>query len=323
MVEGLSRGKALMVVLAASFSFLVIALFMTPGLVTSALYAVSAALFVFFLVLFVTWAKKTAGVQKGNFHELTQSVKRLEQSQRIQNESALKQFKTGDARLSQVEQSLKTQGSPNFSSQSYIDDSVALPSVSRESTTASLYAPGALPSSKVVKSNSPGAVGRRAASIETEEAKVSNLDVILNSENKHWKKNVAAILPSHAQQALSEKYNLVSLTPNRVSSAVEEQFEYVVIDERCSRQGQWAGFLETFKLGTYLELAEGLREARQRGAIVLVLEDPVSSSLTNSVRELADIRLNTSTPTKSKRYETLEIYRDVRNLSALEEQANV
>ena len=304
-----------MVVLAASFSFLVIALFMTPGLVTSALYAVSAALFVFFLVLFVTWAKKTAGVQKGNFHELTQSVKRLEQSQRIQNESALKQFKTGDARLSQVEQSLKTQGSPNFSSQSYIDDSVALPSVSRESTTASLYAPGALPSSKVVKSNSPGAVGRRAASIETEEAKVSNLDVILNSENKHWKKNVAAILPSHAQQALSEKYNLVSLTPNRVSSAVEEQFEYVVIDERCS--------LETFKLGTYLELAEGLREARQRGAIVLVLEDPVSSSLTNSVRELADIRLNTSTPTKAKRYETLEIYRDVRNLSALEEQANV
>ena len=131
MVEGLSIGKALMVVLAASFSFLVIALFMTPGLVTSALYAVSAALFVFFLVLFVTWAKKTAGVQKGNFHELTQSVKRLEQSQRIQNESALKQFKTGDARLSQVEQSLKTQGSPNFSSQSYIDDSVALPSVSR------------------------------------------------------------------------------------------------------------------------------------------------------------------------------------------------
>ena len=56
MVEGLSRGKAL-VVLAASLVFLGIALFMTPGLVTSALYALSAALFVFFLVLFVTWAK--------------------------------------------------------------------------------------------------------------------------------------------------------------------------------------------------------------------------------------------------------------------------
>lgn len=314
MVEGLSRGKALVVVLAASFACLGIALFMTPGLVTSALYAVSAALFVFFLVLFVTWAKKTAGVQKGNFHELTQTVKRLEQSQRIQNDNT---------RLSEDDEIPHTQGVSNFSNQGYRNDSVAWSSVSRGNTTASLYAPGALPSSKVVKSNSPGAVGRRAASIETEESKVSNLDVILNSENKHWKKNVAAILPSHAQQALSEKYNLVSLTPNRVSSAIEEQFEYVVIDERCSRQGQWAGFLETFKLGTYLELAEGLREARQRGAIVLVLEDPVSSSLTNSVRELADIQLNTSTPTKAKRYETLEIYRDVRNLSALEEQANV
>src|SRR5699024_3401324 len=313
-VEGLSRGKALVVVVAASFAFLGIALFMTPGLVTSALYAVSAALFVFFLVLFVTWAKKTAGVQKGNFQELTKTVKRLEQSQRIQNDNTS---------LSEDDEIPHIQGVSNFSNQGYRNDSVALSSVSRGNSTVSLYAPGALPSSKVVKSNSPGAVGRRAASIETEESKVSNLDVILNSENKHWKKNVAAILPRHAQQALSEKYNLVSLTPNRVSSAVEEQFEYVVIDERCSRQGQWAGFLETFKLGTYLELAEGLREARQRGAIVLVLEDPVSSSLTNSVRELADIRLNTSTPTKSKRYETLEIYRDVRNLSALEEQANV
>lgn len=314
MVEGLSRGKALVVVLAASFAFLGIALFMTPGLVTSALYAVSAALFVFFLVLFVTWAKKTAGVQKGNFHELTKTVKRLEQSQRIQNDNTS---------LSEDDEIPHTQGVSNFSNQGYRNDSVALSSVSRGNTTASLYAPGALPSSKVVKSNSPGAVGRRAASIETEESIVSNLDVILNSENKHWKKNVAAILPRHAQQALSEKYNLVSLTPNRVSSAVEEQFEYVVIDERCSRQGQWAGLLETFKLGTYLEFAGGLREARRRGAIVLVLEDPVSSSLTNSVRELADIRLSTSTPTKAKRYETLEIYRDVRNLFALEEQANV
>lgn len=298
MVEGFTRGNALVVVLVASFAFLGIPLFMDPGLVTSALFAVAAALFVFFLVLFVTWAKKTAGVQKGNFRELKQSVKKIEQC-------------------------IAAQHASNSSTQSNRNDPLALPAKSPDSTTASLYALGALPSSKIVKANSLGAVGRRAALIETEETNVSNLDVILNSEDKHWKKNVATILPKRAQQALTEKYNTVSLTPNRVLSAVEEKFDYVVIDERCSRHGQWAGFLETFKLGTFLELAEGLREARRRGAIVFVLEDQASGSLTSSIRELADIRLNTSIRNKDERYETLRIYRDIRELPAQEGRANV
>lgn len=67
MVEGFTRGKALVVVLVASFAFLGIALFLDPGLVTSALFAVAAALFVFFLVLFVIWAKRQREFKKETF----------------------------------------------------------------------------------------------------------------------------------------------------------------------------------------------------------------------------------------------------------------
>src|SRR5699024_3562852 len=99
---------------------------------------------------------------------------------------------------------------------------------------------------------------------------------------------------------LNGKYNVVPLRPNQVAGVLEEPLDYILIDERCSRMGQWANFLETFRLSTYQELANGLKNARMHGAIVVLVEDPISSALTNSIREFADIRLNLNSGQRSK-----------------------
>lgn len=323
MVESLSKGKALVVVIAASLVILVIALFITPGPLASVLYAVSAALFAIFLVTFVTWAKKNAGIQKGNFRELTQAVKRLEHKYGARLDAVSKHNEVFNTRLTAIEQSLKHQASFSPPVHDEREATFAVQSSPRENENSSLYSLNALPSAKVIKSNTPGAVGRKAAFIETEVASVDNLDIILNSGVDRWKKNVASILPIDVQERMSAKYNLVALAPNRTSTIGVEKFDYVVVDEHCSRQGRWAGFLETYRLGTYLELAETLRNARRSGAIVIVLEDPVASSLTNSIREFADIRLTPNSSQGHSQYESLEVCRELRELTALEEQARV
>ena len=122
---------------------------------------------------------------------------------------------------------------------------------------------------------------------------------------------------------LAEKHDVVALRPNQTASVVEEEVNYIVIDEHCSRSGQWAGFLETFKLGTYLELADSLKRAKRRGAIVIVIQDPISSSLTNSVRDFADICLNLNSPEETSRFESIDLFRDVREFAALEGSSNV
>src|SRR5699024_2816952 len=136
-------------------------------------------------------------------------------------------------------------------------------------------------------------------------------------------KNIATIVRSDVENKLSDKYNVLPLSPNRVSGVLEENLDYILIDERCSRTGRWAGFLETFKLGTYLELANALTNAKKRDVVVLVVEDSVSSSLTNSIREFADIRLNLSSLKHSDHFASLEVYQDVRGLVSLEERAHV
>jgi len=323
MVESLSKGKALVVILVASLVALGVALFIYPGILASLMFAFAASFFVLFLIIFVTWAKKSVGIEKGNFHYLSQAVKSIERKQKAHSECVVYQSKAMESRLSNIEQLLRQMTARSTPAQCKTDDSSKFQAESDRGNTPSLYTPGFLPSSKVIKSNSSGVIGRRAASIETEAATVPNLDVILNSDKERWKKNIATIVRSDVENKLSDKYNVLPLSPNRVSGVLEENLDYILIDERCSRTGRWAGFLETFKLGTYLELANALTNAKKRDVVVLVVEDSVSSSLTNSIREFADIRLNLSSLKHSDHFASLEFYQDVRGLVSLEERAHV
>lgn len=298
MVERLSKGKNLAVVLIIGFVALSIAVFTALELFAAIMFVVSAAFLVLFLLVLVTWLKKNAGIQKANFHELTQSVKTLGFKQNEQFASATMNQAGGESPMSAS-------------------------SVQPREVSKNLYAPGALPSAKVIKSNTPGAVGRRAASMETETPGFSNFDIILNSEKTRWTKKVATIVQPETMRNLAEKHDVVALRPNQTASVVEEEVNYIVIDEHCSRSGQWAGFLETFKLGTYLELADSLKRAKRRGAIVIVIQDPISSSLTNSVRDFADICLNLNSPEETSRFESIDLFRDVREFAALEGSSNV
>lgn len=303
MVETLSKGKNLVVILVSSLLAMSVALFITSRLLASVLYVISATLLVAFLTIYVTWSKKTIGIQKGYFHQLEQSIKRVEQQQKLHSAFIDEQTEVTE-RADQV------------------DFKSSIIHSSREDSV-SLYGLGSLPSAKVIKSNLTGVVGRRAAFIETETPKVSNLDIILNSDASYWNKRVGTILHRDSHLKLSKKHDTVALRPNQVASAVEDRFDYIVIDERASRHGLWAGFLETFRLGTFLDLASALRAAREKGAVVVLIEDPVASSLTSSIREIADIKLNLNSPQESDKFESLELYRDVREIVIPEEQTNV
>lgn len=323
MVERLSKGKTLAVVLIIGFVALSIAVFTALELFAAIMFVVSAAFLVLFLLVLVTWLKKNAGIQKANFHELTQSVKTLGFKQNEQFASATMNSKALESRLSNLEHTLNQKQLSSAMNQAGGESPMGASSVQPREVSKNLYAPGALPSAKVIKSNTPGAVGRRAASMETETPGFSNFDIILNSEKTRWTKKVATIVQPETMRNLAEKHDVVALRPNQTASVVEEEVNYIVIDEHCSRSGQWAGFLETFKLGTYLELADSLKRAKRRGAIVIVIQDPISSSLTNSVRDFADICLNLNSPEETSRFESIDLFRDVREFAALEGSSNV
>lgn len=318
MAERLSKGKTLVVMLVICFLAVAVGLIAQPGILSVLMFIVASGLLLLFLVVLVSWLKKTAGINKENFHQIEQHLKSIQQENTLLKKQAEKNSADIALQVSRINELNAASETPNRSTDSILDGKDNL----NPFGLGSLFAQGALPSAKVIKQNSTGSVGRKAAAIEIEKPSISNLEIVLNAETEKWTKNLAVIVPTEIKASLDKKHNVTALSPNRTEIITNSNFDYIIVDERSSRQGTWSNFLDTFRLSTYLDLSKALRAARSRGSIILVIEDDVSSSLTNSLREHADIKLRPGHQQTSGNYEALEIYRDLKQLTFEEEYLN-
>lgn len=121
---------------------------------------------------------------------------------------------------------------------------------------------------------------------------------------------------------LSDSVNLETLEPNQTRRAVATPQDYVIIEEQAFSKGVWAHGLESFRLQTFLELAESLKLAKKQGAIVLVLAGVEVATLTHSLREAADYVIGEREDGKAQ-LEGLAIYAQLENYLEKESTLNV
>lgn len=121
---------------------------------------------------------------------------------------------------------------------------------------------------------------------------------------------------------LSDSVNLETLKPNQTRRAVAAPQDYVIIEEQAFSEGVWAHGLESFRLHTFLELAESLKLAKKQGAIVLVLAGTEVATLTHSLREAADYVIGDGEDDRTQ-LEGLAMYARLENYLEKESTHNV
>lgn len=178
---------------------------------------------------------------------------------------------------------------------------------------------------KVVKSNTPGALGRSAAIIEVDGDSSEYLRVLQNSSPEDWKPKVAAVVPEAIRSSLIAANHVVELVPDQAVSFSSRPLDYVVIDENCLSRGNWAGALETYKLSTYMDLDAFIKKAKKNGAVIIVIESEDHFAMTNSLRDLADILVKGegTALTKNGTTANLEICRAIIGVDNSEKENNV
>lgn len=159
----------------------------------------------------------------------------------------------------------------------------------------SMYDLAALPPTNVLKTHSSGVVGRAAANM-TLAAESSNFATIVNSNPSMWKYRIATIASPAIENICRDQGFTVSLMPFQARAALQNDFHFVVVDEQAFYGGPWSGCLETAKMAMFMELYSELRASQKRGAQVILIRDDKISTLTNTLRNCADILINPNYP---------------------------
>ncbi|MEX3513705.1 MULTISPECIES: hypothetical protein [unclassified Corynebacterium] len=305
------HGKALTLLIAVAFVLFAVAFIVPQGVVETIFALAGGLVALVFAVGFLSWAKQSVGELRQYFRQVDARLKNLEP-----------QFSNAAAQRNSV--SDQTRARPSTPSAPAYPASADTPDNTSPfaAETGSVYAAGAIPASSVRRSNTPGVIGRGAAAISVTSDEYQNFSAVFDSPEDRWTKRVAVIGTTELMSDLSDSVNLETLEPNQTRRAVATPQDYVIIEEQAFSKGVWAHGLESFRLQTFLELAESLKLAKKQGAIVLVLAGVEVATLTHSLREAADYVIGEREDGKAQ-LEGLAIYAQLENYLEKESTLNV
>lgn len=154
----------------------------------------------------------------------------------------------------------------------------------------SIFTPGAIPANTVKAKPYAHKAGRGAAHQEMEDGGWNKLLTVTNPRFSRGRK-IALLGSEELEKELITVGEVVDIRLGKDHSGIPNNCSQVVIDERATHNGQYAGFLETTRTQEFIQLLNSLAQAKRDGVVIINITDGPAHHFTRSIRDVSDINI--------------------------------
>ena len=262
------RGRGLIILAGLAASLLVGAIVLNSDAIRRAFLAFAVVVGFVFAVMSVSARKKSEGLTKEALRRnslLEQQLQEISASVQEQNRLVEREALS----MLEVDQSDGDGGEGKFGR--------------------SVFAPSAIPASRIIGRPEAHTAGRVAAAQTMESNSSEVLHALLNAGDGAWTRRIELIGSPEYAQALRSVAEVTRISAPHLLGNPSKDTSYLVIDEGQFERGIWAGMLSTQKTSNFLSLLDHISKAVESGAIVIVCPGQSSNHFTDELRQRATV----------------------------------
>ena len=153
----------------------------------------------------------------------------------------------------------------------------------------SRFDPQAIAATEVKSKPTAQSAGRLAADQVMSGDPTEKLRAVMASGRDRHLRKIAMVGDGSTHEALSIVGEVTIISPGQLQSSLEAETSYLVIDEAAFGSGAWADADDAQQSGVMLRLLELIRDAREKGIVILLVSRCRAAHYSATLQELSDV----------------------------------
>ncbi|WP_339016748.1 hypothetical protein R3O64_09210 [Corynebacterium hesseae] len=279
MVEFFQRGRGMTILCVAVAGLLAITIVIEDGYCRKAIFLLALVIGLFLTAMWISSSKKSEGTGRD-------ALRRIQHLESLIAEMLANEEPQRQGNQKRVLRALNQQ----YLSPGMIEER------SDAANNGLFFAPGAVPSVKIVGRPTSHQPGRIAAEQTMESDGFEILKGLMDADSSARSRGIELIGSATIESGLSPLGNVRRFFAPHQLGEPHPLTAYLVIDEEELQRGLWAGTLNTQATKSFSALASYIRKAKQVGVVVIVVQAAARDHFSNELRELATVVVTNGKP---------------------------